>query len=137
MPRALRLVNSWQRPIFLVGGILCVALATLGLFLPLLPTTPFLLLAAWCFSHSSERLHGWLRGQRVFGPILRDWEEQGAIRLRVKWLASLLIVLLVSYPLAFGSMPLLLKAIAGATVAAALLFVWTRPSAGGDSRRPQ
>ena len=56
-------------------GILFVVLGAIGAVLPLLPTTPFVLVAAWCFARSSPRLHRWLLESRLFGPMLRDWEE--------------------------------------------------------------
>lgn len=70
-----------------------VGLATAGIFLPLLPTTPFLLLAAWLFSRSSPRLEQWLAGHALFGPPLRDWRDDGAIARRNKICAILLMAL--------------------------------------------
>lgn len=67
------------------AGSLCVALAVLGLFLPLLPTTPFLLLASACYVRSSERLHGWLMGNRVLGGYIRAFKERRGIPLRAKF----------------------------------------------------
>lgn len=117
-----------QRPLLLVCGLACVAAAGAGLFVPLLPTTPFLLLAAACFARSSRRLHAWLLAHRVFGPILADWEAHGAIRLRVKLAATALSGGMVSYPIFFGDMPRAAKIAAGATVLAVLAFVWSRPA---------
>jgi len=117
-----------RRILFLVGGYLSLALGAVGLFLPLVPTTPFLLLAAACFARSSAKLHGWLYGNRLFGPILEDWERHGAIRLRVKVLASLMMVGLIAYPVFFRDLPLLLELLALATVAGVLAFLWSRPS---------
>lgn len=60
--------------IFLTGlGFLCVLLGFIGAFLPLVPSTPFLIVAAWCFSRSNPRLHRHLRQHRLFGAALRDW----------------------------------------------------------------
>lgn len=117
-----------RRVLFLVVGILALLLAVIGLLLPLVPATPFLLLAAWAFSRSSERLHRWLRGLPGFGPVLADWEENGAIRTRVKVLATVILLLVAVWPMALIEFPQWLKAVAGATVAGVLLFLWTRPA---------
>lgn len=69
---------------FTVIGVVCVALGVLGIALPVLPTTPFLLLAAALFARSSERLHGWLLHHRVLGRYIRDFMEERAIPRRVK-----------------------------------------------------
>jgi uncharacterized membrane protein YbaN (DUF454 family) len=58
-----------------------------GVVLPLLPTTPFVLLAAACFARSSPRMHQWLLNNEVFGPILHSWEENKCISFGAKWLA--------------------------------------------------
>lgn len=117
-----------RRPFYLVAGFLSVALAAIGLFLPLLPTTPFLLLAAACFSKSSERLHQWLLDQPTFGPMIRDWETHRAIRLRVKGIASVLMLGLVSYPVFFLDFHPAMKLIAVSSVFGVLVFIWTRPA---------
>jgi len=68
-------------------GCLFLVLAVLGIFLPLLPTTPFLLLASACFARSSNKLHNWLRTHGRFGRYLRDYEDGRGIPLRGKVLA--------------------------------------------------
>jgi uncharacterized membrane protein YbaN (DUF454 family) len=89
-------------------GVLSVGLGTLGIFVPLLPTTPFLLLAAACFLRSSDRLHGWLMRHRVYGPIIRGFREHRALPASSKvtilvftWAAILSSVLLLAHPLRF------------------------------------
>ncbi len=116
-----------QRSLFLACGLACVAAAAAGLFLPLLPTTPFLLLAGACFARSSKRLHSWLLSHRLFGPILADWQAHGAIRLRVKVVATLLASTMVAYPILFRDLPPALAAAAALSVLLVLVFLWTRP----------
>jgi len=70
-------------------GMGCVALGIAGIFLPLLPTTPFMLLAAACFARSSERFHDWLLNHRIFGTTVRAWQQHRSIPRRAKWLAIL------------------------------------------------
>lgn len=116
-----------HRPLLLAAGLLFLALGAVGVFLPLLPTTPFLLLAAACFSRSSRRMHAWLLRNRLFGPVLRDWEQRGAIARRTKWFASVLMLGLISYPLGFLPITPLAKGIAAGSVIGVLAFIWTRP----------
>lgn len=73
-----------EKSLYIVLGFTFVALALLGVFLPLLPTTPFLILAALFFSKSSPRWHKWLLQNRYFGPILQSWEENHCIASRIK-----------------------------------------------------
>ena len=65
-------------------GFFFVLLGIIGAFLPVIPTTPFLLVAAACFSKGSERYANWLREHKTFGPIITDWETRRCIRLRYK-----------------------------------------------------
>lgn len=76
-----------MRLVYLLAGLLATAIGAVGVFVPLLPTVPFLLVAAWCFARSSRRLEIWLRGNRWFGPALEDWEREGAISVRAKTIA--------------------------------------------------
>lgn len=68
-------------------GMLFLLLGAVGVVLPLLPTTPFVLLAAWCFARSSPRMHAWLLANPLFGPVLLDWERRQCVSLRVKVVA--------------------------------------------------
>ena len=80
-----------KRQSYLLLGWLCVGLGVIGVFLPIMPTTVFILIAAWAFARSSPRLHGWLRGHPTFGPSLRSWEDHRAMPRRAKRIALLML----------------------------------------------
>lgn len=82
-----------HKPLLIILGIFFVALGVLGIFLPVLPTTPFLLLALACFAKSSERLHDWLLSHKTFGPPIRQWQETRSIPRKVKLVALVTIFL--------------------------------------------
>jgi len=73
--------------LFRVLGFLFVGIAIIGVILPLLPTTPFVLLAAACFARSSEKWHRWMLANDTFGPMIRNWEKNRCISCRVKLIA--------------------------------------------------
>ena len=77
----------WQRLLWGTAGLLALAAGIAGIVLPLLPTTPFVLLAAFCFSRSSARLEAWLLAHPRFGPLIQAWRQHHAIPLRAKQLA--------------------------------------------------
>ena len=74
----------WQRLLWLGAGVLSLVLGIIGIFLPLLPTTPFVLLAAFCLSRGSSRAERWLLDHPRLGPLVRDWRASRAIPLRAK-----------------------------------------------------
>lgn len=84
---------SLRRSLYLLLAIVALALGVIGIIVPGLPTTPFVLLAAWAAARSSQRLHQWLLAHRVFGPMVRDWQAQGAVSRRAKWAASVTMAL--------------------------------------------
>ncbi|ABZ76154.1 protein of unknown function DUF454 [Shewanella halifaxensis HAW-EB4] len=73
-----------KRSFFLIIGLCSLALGLLGILLPILPTVPFILLAAYCFARSSERMHQWLMTHPWFADALKNWQVQGAIRKSLK-----------------------------------------------------
>ena len=81
------------RWLLLAAGFFFVGLAGLGAVLPVLPTVPFLLVAAACFARSSARFYHWLLANRLFGPMIRDWRETRSIPLRAKVSAIAMVVL--------------------------------------------
>lgn len=101
-------------------------LGVIGIVLPGLPTTPFVLLAAWAAARSSERLHAWLRAHRVFGPMIRDWQASGAVSRRAKWAASL--TMLACAVVMFATAPRLWMAATGSVVMLVVgVWLWLRP----------
>lgn len=109
-------------------GWLSLALGFIGAFLPILPTTPFALLAAYFFSKGSPKLHQWLLENKLMGPLIRDWEQYGVVRLRAKITATLMIVLLFSYTLIYVEVNWWIKALVATSGAGVLIFLWTRPA---------
>lgn len=118
-----------MRILYLLLGHLAVGLGVLGVFLPLLPTTPFILLAGYFYARSCERFHQWILNHRRFGPLARQWEQHGVIPPRAKLLSVSMMLLFVSYPLIAGQFHWGLKACIVATVLFALWFILSRPSA--------
>ena len=108
-------------------GLLCVALAMIGIALPLLPTVPFLLLAAFFFARSSDRLHNWLITHRVFGPMILDWQTSGAIRPSAKKAATVSIAAVFGFSILI-SVPSYVLVIQAVVLGAVLIFIWSRPS---------
>ncbi len=82
-----------MRALFFCLGCLLVGLAAVGVVLPLIPTTPFLLLAAACYARSSRRFYDWLLANGIFGPTIRQWQETRSVALRTKVVAIVLLIL--------------------------------------------
>lgn len=120
-----------------IVGSLAVILALLGVFLPLLPTTPFLLLASACFVRSSDRMHRWLLNNRVFGEYLRNFESGRGIPLRAKLVAIALLWLSMGWSIWLVK-PVLLKLMLAAigisvTIYLARFKTLREPVAGSDA----
>lgn len=120
--------HGLQRGFYLGTASLCLLLGTAGLILPLLPTTPFILLALWLASRGSPRFEHWIRTHPRFSPMIQAWQQQRAIPLRAKFIACLLLLtsaLTLYFTLA--SVPLLL--ITGCILLLVASFILTRPTA--------
>jgi uncharacterized membrane protein YbaN (DUF454 family) len=114
------------RAIYLAVGFAALILAVVGIVLPVLPTTPFILLAAACFARSSKRFHDMLLANRIAGPIIREWVEHRSIPRRVKRWVYLLLAL------SFGSSILVMPSVGLQVMLAVLgviltVFVWRIP----------
>jgi len=115
-----------KRILLIMVGWLCVVLATLGVVLPLLPTTPFLLLAAWCFARSSPRFHHWLLHRSWFGSYLRHWQAHRALPKGAKPKAVALI--LTTFAISIYFVPLLwVRILLVCMMFALLIMMWRLP----------
>lgn len=117
-----------RRILLLCLGWAFVGLGLLGALLPVLPTTPFMLVALWCFARSSERFHGWLYNHALFGPPLQQWEQHRVIPVRAKVVALTAMTGSIVYVGFFSEAPGWLVAIAGAVIAFGAWFILTKPS---------
>jgi uncharacterized membrane protein YbaN (DUF454 family) len=109
-------------------GVLCVVAGIIGVFVPLWPTTIFMILALWAFARSSPRLHNWLLTHRRFGPPLQAWERHGAIPAWAKLLAVASLAASLAI-LAFTVHSHLVVGIVAAFFAILVLYILTRPNA--------
>jgi uncharacterized protein len=116
----------WQRVLWALGGLLALGTGIVGIFLPLLPTTPFVLLAAFCFSRGSSRAERWLLTHPRFGPMVRDWRLYRAIPLRAKQLAW--VMMSVGSVSAFFTMPLRWAWLPAVVCAAVGVWMWRLPT---------
>ena len=115
-----------RRALYLALAYCALALGLVGIVVPGLPTTPFILLAAWAAARGSDRLHRWLRAHRLFGPMIVDWERNGAVSRRAKWAAT--IAMTVCAVIFFATAPKLWMAVTGSTIMAIVaLWLWRRP----------
>ena len=103
-----------------------VAIGAVGLVVPLLPTTPFLLVAAFAFARSSERLNRWLREHRSLGPLIDNWHRDGSIDRKVKRVAIIVILMTPVITWLFGT-PLWIIVCQIVVLSAAAVFILTRP----------
>lgn len=114
------------RLFWLVFGLLALGLAFAGVFLPILPTTPFLLVAVFAFARSSPKLAAWLENHPRFGTLIRNWQRDGSISRRTKISAAVIMALTfaLSFLLGASTTVLVIQAVA---LSGAATFVLTRP----------
>lgn len=121
------MADKGRKAALIILGWAFVALGMAGAVLPVLPTTPFMLVALWCFAKSSERFHGWLFHHPVFGPPLRDWEMHRVIPTYAKVVALSSMAASMIYVIGFSRAPWWAMAIMGAVCAAGAVFILTKP----------
>ncbi len=96
-----QITGNLSRGVLIIGGTFFVGLGILGIFLPLLPTTPFLLLAAACYVRSSERFYNWLLNNRWFGNYIKNYLEGKGVPLKVKALSTSFLWVTIGYSVVF------------------------------------
>ncbi len=116
------------RAIWFSTGMLALLLGGIGAILPILPTTPFIILAAFCFGKSSPQLQALLEESRLFGPMIADWRENGAIATRYKAIAVTMMAAVFALSIWFA-VPVFVLVIQAVCLTGAAFFVLSRPSA--------
>jgi uncharacterized protein len=114
---------SIRRWLLIIGGLIAVGLGTIGIFIPLLPTTPFYLLAAACFYRSSDRLYQSLTGNKWFGPYIRNYREHRAIPHHAKIMALIFLWGTIGYAVLAVLDPLWLRIILVAIAVAVTIYL--------------
>jgi uncharacterized membrane protein YbaN (DUF454 family) len=117
-----------------VAGWTFVVIGAIGAMLPILPTVPFLIVAAFCFEKGSPRLHRWLLEHRTFGPPLSNWRNHRVIRPKAKAMSVLCISVSVLYVIFFREFAAWIKVMMTGTCFAVIVFILSRRNAPpGDS----
>lgn len=125
-----------SKGIYLCLGWLCVLLGAVGVLVPLLPTTPLLLLASFFFSRGSETAHRWLLDHRVFGELIGSWERHGVISPRAKGVATGSILLFLAFPIVSPVLAWPTRVALAVIGLGVLGFIWSRPSRPAESEQP-
>lgn len=108
---------------FRLAGFVSLGVGVVGIFLPLLPATPFILLAAACFARSSKKWHRWMLANDTFGPMIRNWEQNRCISRRVKAIAILSMVFVGGYSIFFAVESMALKIVGAVLVTLGMITV--------------
>lgn len=122
------MLTKTANALFITFGVIALIIGIIGIFLPLLPTTPLLILSAYCFSKGSQRLHQWLLTRPRIGPMIKDWEDNKVIRPRAKLLSTFMIILLFGYTLIYVEVAIWIKLLSTLIGISVLTFILTRKS---------
>jgi uncharacterized membrane protein YbaN (DUF454 family) len=121
-------VSPLTRALLLCAGFVALALGVAGIFLPLLPTTPLVLLAAACFARSHRSFHDWLLAHRLFGPMIHEWQAHRSIPYRTKVVAIVTMSLTLATSIVFFVRPAWLQAALAVVGIGLALWLWRIPS---------
>jgi len=122
------MLNKCLKFLWILGGHISLALAFMGIFLPLLPTVPFLILSAACYARGSPRLYNWLLHNRWFGHHIKNWREGRGIPLKAKILAVIMITISIGYSVFYIVPYLAAKALLVLVALAVSCYIVTRPT---------
>jgi uncharacterized membrane protein YbaN (DUF454 family) len=117
-----------MRPLLFILGCLFFATGFVGVFVPVLPTTPLMLLALWCFARSSDRFHDWLYTHRVFGPPLQQYRRHRVIPVVAKFVALLFMTASLFYLLVYLNLAVWVEVLIAFGMALAAWFILSKPS---------
>lgn len=126
--KEIRVTRAARNAVLIVLGWGFVALGVAGVVLPVLPTTPFMLIALWCFARSSKRFHDWLYHHRLFGPPLQKWERHRVIPAPAKFIACTAMSASLLYITVVAPQPPYLIALSAAVMGYGAWFILTKPS---------
>jgi uncharacterized membrane protein YbaN (DUF454 family) len=124
-----------MKKIFLLfSGHVFLVLGIVGAILPVLPTTPFLLLAVFFYSKSNPKLHSYIINHKYFGPSVKEWNKFGVIRLKAKIIATIMLSLVIFFRVPTLQIAFILKIFIYIILSLVLLFIWTRPSHSPEAK---
>lgn len=131
------MLQQTKKHLYLALGWFFFFIGFVGIFVPLLPTTPFMLLTAYFFSKGSERLHHWILSRPHVGPAIQDWNQNRVIRLKAKILSITMITLFIGYPVLFVKVHWGVKLFLILLALSLISFIGSRPSNPLESKVPK
>jgi len=117
-----------KRSFFYLIGWLSLILGIIGIFLPIVPTVPFIFLSAFCFSKSSVKMQNWIMSKPYLGPAIKDWNDHQIIRKKAKILSTIAIIISFASTIIFVKVFLVVKVIIAVIGIILLVFIWSRKS---------
>lgn len=120
--------RRWVRGLLIFLGSSALVLGVVGIFVPVLPTVPFILLASICYARASVRFYNWLMNHRYFGPPLLEWQRTKALPVHVKVFAITLIILSAGFSIIFLIRPTWVKVVVGSVCSGVIVYLLRIPT---------